>query len=198
MYLYGASGHAKVITEILESSGKAVAGLFDDHAVGSEFFGKKLLGKYSGEALDAPLLISIGNNCIRARIAEKLQLSFGQAIDPSAIISSSISIQQSTVAMQGSIVQAGVSVGEYAIINTGASKDHDCIIHSFTNISPGAVLSGNVKVGEGAFIGSGAIILPGIRIGKWGTIGARAVVNKDIPDNCTAVGNPARIIKGMI
>ena len=167
MYLYGASGHAKVIIEILESSGKAVTGLFDDHAEGTVFFGKKLLGKYSGEGLDAPLIISIGNNSIRARIAQKLQLSFGKAIHPSGIISPSASIQQGSVVMQGSIVQAGVSVGEHAIINTGASIDHDCIIHSFANVSPGAVLSGNVNVGEGAFIGSGAVVLPGISIGRW-------------------------------
>lgn len=49
-------------------------------------------------------------------------------------------------------------------------------------------------VGKGASIGAGAVILPGVTIGKGAMIGAGAVVTRDVPDNATVVGNPARIL----
>ena len=50
-------------------------------------------------------------------------------------------------------------------------------------------------IGDNCFIGAGAKILGGVHIGNNVKIGANAVVLSDIPDNCTAVGVPARVIK---
>lgn len=52
----------------------------------------------------------------------------------------------------------------------------------------------DVFIGEGTWIGEGACII-GVKIGKGCVIGANAVVTKDIPDYCVAVGIPARVIK---
>ena len=52
-----------------------------------------------------------------------------------------------------------------------------------------------VKISENVWLGENVAILPGITIGKNSIIGANAVVSKDIPENCIAVGNPAKIIK---
>jgi len=52
-----------------------------------------------------------------------------------------------------------------------------------------------ITVKDGAWIGGGAIILPGVVIGKNSVIGAGSVVNRSIPDNCIAVGNPCRPIR---
>ena len=56
------------------------------------------------------------------------------------------------------------------------------------------VQKGEVEIGEGSWIGEGVCII-GAKIGKNVVIGANAVVTKDIPDYCVAVGLPARIIK---
>ncbi|WP_018479660.1 acetyltransferase [Pontibacter roseus] len=194
MYLYGASGHAKVIIDILRDAAIPVAGVFDDNPNIREVSGIPAVGPYTGQKLDKPLLISIGDNTIRRRIAQKLQVNYGKAIHPSAIISASATIQEGTVVMQGAIIQASVHIGKHAIVNTGASIDHDCRIGDYAHISPGAVLSGNVQVGEGTHVGAGAVVIPNLKIGKWCKIGAGAVVIRDIPDGVTAVGNPARII----
>ncbi|MBI5613623.1 N-acetyltransferase [Candidatus Gottesmanbacteria bacterium] len=50
------------------------------------------------------------------------------------------------------------------------------------------------RVMSGASIGAGAVILPGITIGKNAMVGAGAVVTKDVPDNTTVIGNPAKIL----
>lgn len=52
-----------------------------------------------------------------------------------------------------------------------------------------------VTIGSNVWIGGGSIILPGVTIGDNTTIGAGSVVNKSIPANCLAVGNPCRIIR---
>ncbi|WP_299702386.1 acetyltransferase [uncultured Pontibacter sp.] len=195
MHLYGASGHAKVIIDILQAAGVAVSGVFDDNPAIKEVSGIPAKGPFKGQKLSEPLIISIGDNAIRRRITHQLQLTYGTGIHPSAIISPSASIAEGTVVMQGAIIQASANIGRHAIVNTGASIDHDCIVGDFAHISPGAVLSGNVQVGEGTHIGAGAVVIPNLKIGKWCKIGAGTVVIRDIPDGVTAVGNPARIIK---
>ena len=52
-----------------------------------------------------------------------------------------------------------------------------------------------ITIEDGVWIGGGAIILPGVIIGKNSVIGAGSIVNKSIPANCVAVGNPCRTIR---
>lgn len=54
--------------------------------------------------------------------------------------------------------------------------------------------SGGVKIGNNVFIGMKTTILKGVHIGNNVIIGANSLVNKDIPDNCVAAGNPAKVI----
>lgn len=56
----------------------------------------------------------------------------------------------------------------------------------------------DVHIGENAWIGAGVIILPGVTIGKNAVIGAGSVVNKDIPDNVVAAGNPCKVIRDAV
>lgn len=52
-----------------------------------------------------------------------------------------------------------------------------------------------ITIEDGVWIGGGAVVLPGVTIGKNSVIGAGSVVNKSIPANCVAVGNPCRVVK---
>ncbi len=192
MYLFGASGHAKVIMDILDASNIKIDALVDDNADINELHGYKVL---HGITNASPIIVSIGSNAIRKSIVEKLSGEFGTAIHPQSIVSPTVKIGEGTVVMHGSIVQSDASIGKHCIINTGASIDHECIIEDFVHISPGSILCGNVNVGEGAWIGAGSAIIPGVKIGKWSIIGAGSVVVKDIPDGVVAYGNPCRIIR---
>ena len=53
----------------------------------------------------------------------------------------------------------------------------------------------SVKIRKNVWIGENCTILPGIEIGRNSVIGANSIVTKDIPENCIAVGNPAKVIK---
>ncbi len=52
-----------------------------------------------------------------------------------------------------------------------------------------------VSVGDGSWLGHGTVVLPGARIGRHVVVGANSVVTGELPDNCVAVGAPARVIR---
>ncbi len=52
-----------------------------------------------------------------------------------------------------------------------------------------------ITIEDGCWLGGGVIVLPGVTIGSGTVIGAGSVVTKDIPANCTAAGNPCRVIR---
>lgn len=56
---------------------------------------------------------------------------------------------------------------------------------------------GLVEIQDNVFIGAGSIILPGVIIGENSIIGAGSIVTKDIPENCVAVGNPAKVVSSV-
>jgi len=193
--IYGASGHSKVIIEILERRGESIKGLFDDDPEK-----KALLDYLVNHEKDFLLLdnsnwvIGIGDNATRKKIAENNSLNFTEIIDTGTNISKRIMVGKGTVIMPGVTINSSVVIGQHAIVNTNASIDHDCILMDYVHISPNATLCGGVSIGEGTHVGAGAVIIPGTKIGKWAKIGAGSVIIRDIPDNATVVGNPGRII----
>ncbi|MEG2061818.1 MAG: acetyltransferase [Alistipes sp.] len=192
MYLYGASGHAKVIIDILEASQIKIDGLVDDNPYLNELCGYPI---FHNRTDLSPVIVSIGVNKTRKKVVAQLSGYFGKAIHPSAIISDKATIGDGSVVMQGAIIQSFTTIGNHCIINTGASIDHECFVGDYVHISPHSTLCGNVIIGEGTWIGAGTTIIQGIKIGKWCVIGAGSVVSKDIPDNVLAVGNRCKIIK---
>ena len=194
MYLFGASGHGKVIAEIAEENGISISGFIDRDETKESFIGYPVTHFVPENQIE--LILSIGSNKARKRLTEKYpHFIFKTLIHPKANLSKYISVEEGSVIMAGVTVNPGVQIGKQCIINTNASIDHDCIIHDFVHISPNAALAGDVEVGEGSHIGIGASVIQGIKIGKWCTIGAGSVIIKDVPDYAVVVGNPAKIIK---
>ncbi|HAU53119.1 MAG TPA: acetyltransferase [Sphingobacterium sp.] len=194
MYLFGASGHGKVIAEIAECNNLKIEGFIDTDLNKSSLLGYTVFHKIPDGLVE--VIIAIGNNEIRKRIVNGTSsFTYPTLIHTDANISRYSTIGNGTVVMAGATVNVDVNVGHHCIINTNASVDHDCIIEDFVHLSPNVALAGNVHVGEGTHIGIGACVIQGITIGKWVKIGAGAVIIKDIPDGCTVVGNPGRIIK---
>jgi len=196
MYLYGASGHGKVIADIVIAQGDSIGG-FIDADTSKQVWQYPTYATLPDHVTEADaIIISIGNNRIRQRLANELAAyRFASAIHPSAVISHHSSIGVGTVIMANVTINADVTVGTHCILNTNCSIDHDCVLENFVHVSPNATLCGNVYVGEGTHVGAGAVIIQGKRIGKNVTIGAGAVVIRDVPDNAVVVGNPAKQIR---
>ena len=191
MILYGASGHGKVIIDILEANNTPIDYIVDDNPQVNEVLGyevRRNTGSYD-EAI-----ISIGSAEIRRKIVESIEAKkYPVAMHPTAVVSPRAKIGEGTVVMQGAIVQTCVEIGKHCIINTGASVDHECRIGDYVHIAPHATLSGDVEVGDGTWVGAGAVVKQCIRIGRNCMIGAGAIVVKDVPDGVTIIGVPGKI-----
>ena len=195
MVIYGASGHCKVVIDILEASGIDIDYIVDDNATIDHLLGYNVV-RDTGTYDEA--LIAIGNCDIRRRIVERIKVrQYITAIHPSAIVSPRAKICEGSVVMQGAIIQSCATIGKHCIINTGASIDHENVIGDYVHISPQTILCGDVSVGAGTWIGAGSVIRQGITIGCNCMIGAGSVVVSDIPDNVVAFGNPCKVIKSI-
>src|SRR5688572_235752 len=193
--LQGGGGHARVVLDVLLSEGIFVPALVDAKYTG-DLFGVPRMKEYDPFfERDAFVIVAIGDNAIRKRVAESTKHPFTNAIHRSAIISQHVTMGLGNMILHGAIVQAQTTINNHVIINTGAQVDHDCVIEDYAHIAPRVVLCGTVTVGSGTLIGAGATVIPGKKVGKWAIIGAGSVVTKDIPDYAIAVGNPARVIK---
>ena len=213
--IWGATGQAKVAYDILMSEGAEIIHLFDNNSsIKSPLPGIPI--SYGPDGMisfidslrhqelrpsDVDCIAAIGGNHGEAR--ERMTLfmeSHGftprSLIHKSAMISASASIGKNVQLLPGSIVGAFASVGDYSIINTGATVDHDCIIGRNCHIGPNAALAGEVTVHANVFVGTNATILPRLHICSGSTVGAGSVVTKDVSSGVVVVGNPARLLGG--
>ncbi|MGI2327649.1 acetyltransferase [Planococcus sp. YIM B11945] len=201
--LIGDSGHAKVISDNINSTGNQVIARLDDKykelfQEDGCWFGPSTAVHVLLENGDAKVIVAIGSNSVRQKIVKRLSLEENQyatVIHKDAIVSPSATVGHGTVVMPGVIVNAAAVIGNHAILNTRLVIEHDCIVGDYSHVSPGVMVTGGVQIGEGVHIGAGATVIPMKKIGSWSTIGAGSVVIEDIEDYSTVVGVPARVIK---
>jgi sugar O-acyltransferase (sialic acid O-acetyltransferase NeuD family) len=195
MLIYGGGGHAKVVIRCLEDSDAKVLAGFDDNINVKEILSYPVVGKYDvGFEPSSKVIVAIGNNEIRRKVAGTISHDFGIAIHPSSQIDSSVKIGEGSVIFHNSLIQVGTTIGKHVIINSASSIEHDCTVSDFVHISPSATLCGGVTVGENTHIGAGATVIQNVKIGQNVIVGAGAVVINDVPNNTTVVGIPAKEI----
>ena len=198
----GYSGHAYVAMEVAMANGLNILGYFDKLENKSNPFNIPYCG-YEEEAnfkalvKDSIVFPALGSNSIRKKLYQKLSKDNIKQIvlaDPSANISSSATIGESTLINPNASINSLAVIGKCCIVNTGAIIEHECQIDNFSHIAPGAVLAGNVSIGKHCLIGANAIIKQGVTIIDDVIIGAGAVVLYDITEKGTWVGTPAKLV----
>ena len=195
-YLFGASGHAKVVLDILFSNDTVVVAVIDDNPKVEKLSNIPVIQTNNFEFSDKQeFIISIGDNAIRKEIVTTNLFKYYKAIHSVASVSNYAFIEEGTVVMPQAVINSNTKIGKHCIVNSGSIVEHDCVLADYVHISPNASLAGNVSVGEGTQVGIGASVIQGIKIGKWVTIGAGAVIINDVPDYAVVVGNPGAIIK---
>mgnify|MGYP001575124451 CR=1 FL=1 len=204
LFLFGASGHAKVVIDAIEHIGQhRIAGLFDDapERRGAALLGYTVLGGreelLARRNMADGAIVSIGANDVRTRVAAWLVergIALVSVVHPGTHIAREVMIGAGSVVMAGCVINSGAQVGCNVIINTSATVDHDCLIGDGAHIAPGCRLCGGVSVGSGALVGVGTSVIPGIRIGAGAVIGAGSTVLHDVPDGAHVAGSPCRPI----
>ena len=188
----GASGHGKVIADIIKKCGDNIIGFLDDDLSKPGVMGKVCeCLKYN----DTYFVIAIGNNKTRKMIAEKYDINYYTAIHPTAVIADDVTIGEGSVVMANAVINPSARIGKHCIINTAAVIEHDCVIADHVHVSPNATLCGTVTVGESAHIGASAVVRNNLNIGSNVTIGIGAAVVGDIDRSGVYVGVPARVLR---
>lgn len=198
--IIGAGGHAKVIADIIEKLGDEIIGFLDDKIEKNTIIIKdyKVIGDLNNRFTlaiansDYEFITAIGDNKKREEISKSPNLKFYTAIHPSAQIGLDVKIEEGTAIMANVCINSSARIGKHCIINTGAIIEHDNIIENFVHISPNSALGGTVRIGENTHIGIGSVVKNNITICKNCTVGAGAVVVKNIIEEGTYIGVPAR------
>ena len=209
LIIIGASGLGREIAWVVERINKKeptwnLLGFVDDNETihGSEINSYRVLGGCDclENYPDAYVVCAVGSANIRKKIIDKVNslfpnVKYATLIDPTVELSELVSIGEGTVICAHSILTVNIEIGRFVIINLDCTVGHDAVLDDFVTVYPSVNVSGNVNVGSCAELGTGAQIIQGKNIGSNSIIGAGAVVVKDIPGNCTAVGSPAKPIK---
>jgi acetyltransferase EpsM len=204
LYVFGASGHGRVVAEAASLGAHYdVQGFLDDDPAKKGLRvrnlavvgGVDVLGKLEP---GVHVALGVGANRARMRILQRLSecgAAVTTLVHPSAVVSSGVKLGSGVYVGPLAVVHADATVGGACIINSGAVVEHDSVLEDGVHISPAAALGGNVTVREGAHLGLGVCVLPGLTVGAWSVIGAGAVVVDSIPSGVVAVGVPARVIR---
>ena len=203
--VWGASGQALVVTEIIKAAGWLdVAGYVDDinpGRRGQAFAGSVVLGgqeslpKLRAEGVGR-LVVAVGDCAARLRlagIARAHGFTLATLVHPGATVARDVILGAGTVIAAHAVVNPGCSIGENVIVNTSACVEHECIIEEGVHLGPGVCLGGRVWVGAGTWLGIGAIVKDRVHIGARSVVGAGSLVLKDLPRGVVAYGCPAVI-----
>ncbi len=199
LVIIGAGGHARVMIAALRCLNRVPRMIAD---INPDLWGHEM----DGIVIAAPEDIEIGDKLVngvggvgktRARQAvydlfAARGFVFETVMHPSATVTGEVHYGAGTQVCAGAILQTGVTLGVNCLINTAASVDHDTRIGHHVHIAPGATLCGGVTIGNNSHIGAGATVIQGITIGENCLIAAGAVVVRNVPDNLTVRGIPAK------
>jgi UDP-perosamine 4-acetyltransferase len=202
--MLGAGAQARLSHVILRALGHTVPHLFDrDSSIAlpwdCELFHDESEIPLVAAECDAFLVAISGiyQGETRIRLARRMErlLSPISAIHSTAYMAVTASIGKGLQTYPRAVVNEGAKIGDYCVLGTNSSVDHDCRIGNGVNIMGAVALAGEVCVGDHSSICTNATVLPGVEIGANSIVGAGAVVTKNVPDNVVVVGVPARVLK---
>jgi len=202
LIILGAGGHAVSVANVALSCGYKIQYFVDKKQKGLDFLGCKVIGELAEleNAESFAYAIAVGDNAVREVVYTELvavrpNLYFPPLVHSSAVISFFTDIGDGTVVMPNAVVGPNSKVGNFCLINTKASIDHDCVMLDYSSLAPGAVTGGKVTIGRRSAISIGATIKHGISIGDDSIVGANSYLNQDLISNQIAYGSPAKQVR---
>jgi len=208
LLIYGASGLGREILDMLNDIYRnndeyEIRGFLDDGIrPGTMVDGLPVFGGLSyleSTAVSYSIVFAVADTKIKEHLYNKIKkmgdrFSFPVIIHPSSSVSQRAQLGEGTVISRYCWITADTQLGKSVLLNTKCDIGHDSVIGDFCSLMPSVNVSGNVTVGDRTLIGVQSAILQGIKIGSDVTVGMGSKVMTDVPDNCTVMGYPAKII----
>jgi sugar O-acyltransferase (sialic acid O-acetyltransferase NeuD family) len=141
------------------------------------------------------ILITIDDQVLRKKIimeGKKAYINLINYIHPSSVIFPGVKLHNSIIILANCVIGYNTEIYDGVIINNSCNIDHHNVIEEFVTIDPGVTTAGNVLIKEYACIHTSATLINKINIGKNAIVGAGAVVIRDVSDNTTVIGVPAK------
>jgi acetyltransferase EpsM len=192
--IYGGGGLSKMIIEHVRVTGAyQIAGIIDDNLPpGTDVIGCRVLGGVEklaelyqqGIRTAFNSVGGIGNYHVRLRVFQTLaEAGFvcPVLVHPTAHIDPTAVLEQGVLVLAQSYVSGNARVGMGSLINNSVVVSHDNILGICTNLSPGAMLAGDVILEDYVQVGMNATINIGVRVGSRSLIGNGATVKADVP-----------------
>ncbi len=209
LIIIGASGFGREVAWLVERINKKckewnLIGFIDDNISIQEnvINGYRVLGTTNNikDYPEAYYVCAIGSSKVRSMIIEKVtqenpNIRFATLIDPTVEMSDLVEIGEGTIICAHTIITVNISIGKHVIINLDCTIGHDAVLKDFVTLYPSVNVSGASNIGKAVEMGTGMQIIQGKSVRDYSVVGAGAVVVRDLPEKCTAVGSPAKVIK---
>jgi sugar O-acyltransferase (sialic acid O-acetyltransferase NeuD family) len=206
--IIGAGGFGREVAWLIEDINKEkkewnIVGFVDDNESiqGKEINDYKVVGNVEWlKQQELNVVNAIGDPIIKKKVMNRLENSkniYPVLMHPNVICSDRVNIGEGSIICAGTIITVNIEIGRHVIINLDCTIGHDAVLGDYSTILPSVNISGAVTIEECVNVGTGSAIIQGVTVGENTVIGAGAVavVVKDLPENCTAVGIPAKPIK---
>ena len=97
--------------------------------------------------------------------------------------------------MAGTVINSSSTIGDFTIMYTKSSLDHDNILGNYASLAPNATTGGNVTIGDFSAIGISAAIKHGVTMGSHCVLGGGSILLKNCEHNTLLYGVPAKKIR---
>ena len=208
LVIYGAGGLGREILALVQDMDRSkttwdILGFVDDDATPhTEISGLPVLGNKDyllQRKTPVSVVLGFASPAAKASLYNELktnpEISFPTIIHPSSCVEPRVQIGEGVLITRFCFVSVDAALGRCVFINAGSQVGHDTTVGDFTSIMPSVNISGDVSIGERCLIGVQSAILQGLSIGSGTTIGMGSIVLQNVPENCTAMGYPARVVK---